>query len=204
MHRIWTLASVLTARRLYTRKRTDQMAIYLTFDDGPDPEHTMPLLGLLEAHGAKGTFFLQGQRVEQHGEIVPEIVRGGHTLGNHSYSHARFTDLGRDGQLAEISRTDRLLSAYDGNEKHVFRPPYGKLRLNTLLMCMYRRQDIAMWTHDSLDFRLQYSQLVDRMTGLNIRSGDIILFHDDGHAAVAALQRLLPAWRNAGFRFAAL
>lgn len=196
--------SVLTARRLYTRARTHQNEIHLTFDDGPDPQNTRPLLALLNAHDARATFFLQGQRVEAHGEIVAEIVAGGHTLGNHSYSHANFTTLGRDGQLAEVSRTDALLSRFDGKEKHLFRPPYGKLRLNTLAMCMSRRQDIAMWTHDSFDFKLDESLVVERMRVLPVRSGDIILFHDDGRTAIDALEQLLPIWRDAGFRFSAL
>ena len=180
------------------------MEIYLTFDDGPDPQHTRPLLALLDAHKAKGTFFLQGQQVEEHGDIVADIVKGGHTLGNHSYSHANFTSLDWDGQLDEISRTDNLLSRHDGNEIHVFRPPYGKLRLNTLAMCLHRRQDIAMWTHDSFDFKLDESHVVERMKDMPVRSGDILLFHDDGHAAIGALEQLLPTWQQAGFRFAAL
>ena len=60
-------------------------AVALTFDDGPDPGFTPPILDLLKAHGATASFFLIGDRIDQHPAVVERIVAEGHTLGNHSW-----------------------------------------------------------------------------------------------------------------------
>src|SRR5712664_3224327 len=59
----------------------------MTFDDGPHPENTPRILDLLDAHGARATFFLQGSMVDRHPHIARQIVRRGHQIGNHGYAH---------------------------------------------------------------------------------------------------------------------
>jgi peptidoglycan/xylan/chitin deacetylase (PgdA/CDA1 family) len=204
MHPIWNLVSILTARRIYTRARTHSRKIYLTFDDGPDPDYTPRIAKLLAKYRAQATFFLQGASAERHGDIVSDLVAGGHTLGNHSYSHTSFKVIGEEKQVEEIDRTDALLRNYDGHDRHVFRPPYGHLNIKTIALCIRRRQPVALWTHDSFDYRLTAAEIVERMTDLPLRSGDIILFHDDGMPALDALERLLPQWRDSGFEFGVL
>jgi peptidoglycan/xylan/chitin deacetylase (PgdA/CDA1 family) len=188
---------------VYTRVPASN-AVFLTFDDGPDPNHTPRILELLERHGVRATFFLQGDRVESHGNIVRDVVAGGHTLGNHSYSHPSFAKITLQRQAEEIDRTNGLLSSFDGWKRHVFRPPYGHLSAATLALCALRWQRVALWTHDSFDYRLDADAIVERFATLSVRAGDILLFHDDGAAGVAALDRLLPRWRGAGLEFAAI
>ena len=199
MHPIWTLIPALTAWRVYTRVRTRSKSIYLTFDDGPDPEYTPPLLDLLARHDAKATFFLRGDNAERHAALTRRLVSGGHALANHSYSHPSFDKLTWRGQIEEIERTDRLLRDFDGRERHIFRPPYGRLTLWSLAFCLLRRHRVAMWTHDSLDFRLDADAIVQRLRELRVGSGDILLFHDDGAAGIRALEQVLPVWRAAGY-----
>jgi len=204
MHPIWAIVSLLSARGLFTRMPADDKTIYLTFDDGPDATHTLRVLDLLDAHHALATFFLQGRRVEKHRQIASEIVRRGHSLGNHSYSHASFTKIGVKQQYHEISRTDEILEQIDGRQRHLLRPPHGRLNPFTALVCATRRQRIALWTHDSLDHRLGADEVVEQLESLDMRSGDILLFHDDGAAGISALGRMLPVWREAGFVFSKL
>lgn len=204
MHPIWGLVSVLTAWGIYTRAAQASRALYLTFDDGPNPEHTPGVLGLLERYNARATFFLTGKAMEANGELVKEMVARGHAIGNHSYSHPAFTRISLKRQVEEIERTNELLQRFDGRPRHVFRPPYGKMRLPTIALCLFRRQSVALWTHDSLDFKLGAKALVDRFGDLSLRGGDILLFHDDKPAASAALEELLPRWRDDGFEFATL
>jgi peptidoglycan/xylan/chitin deacetylase (PgdA/CDA1 family) len=201
MHPIWYLVSGLTVSQVYTRVMTRSNSIYLTFDDGPDAEHTPRVLDLLALHGAKATFFLRGDNAERNAELARRLVKSGHALGNHSYSHPSFGQLAWRRQVEEIERTDRLLESFDGRKKHAFRPPYGKLTLQTLALCLWRRQRVALWTHDSLDFRLDTQAIVQRLQELRVRGGDIVLFHDDGVPGIAALEQVLPVWRAAGFEF---
>ncbi len=204
MHPIWGLVAGLTVWQVYTRVRRQSKSIYLTFDDGPDAQYTPRVLELLAANDAKGTFFLRGDNAERNADLARQLVSGGHALGNHSFSHPSFDQLSWSEQAEEIERTDRLLQEFDGRKKHVFRPPYGRLTMSTLLLCLFRRQRVALWTHDSLDFRLETSAIVQRLQDLRVRSGDILLFHDDGAAGIDALEQMLPVWRDAGFRFAPL
>src|SRR5690349_5300060 len=66
-------------------------ALYLTFDDGPDPAFTPRLLDLLAANDARASFFLLGEEVERHPRIVERMVADGHLVGNHSWNHPNFT-----------------------------------------------------------------------------------------------------------------
>jgi len=204
MHRIWDIVSILTGRQLYTRAQASSNAIYLTFDDGPDPEHTPKLLDTLARHEIRATFFLQGDRIERDGNIVSDLVLRGHALGNHSYSHVAFSDISIKQQIQELDCTDALLQGFDGRRRHVFRPPYGRLNMRTIILCMRRGQPIALWTHDSLDYRSDAASVTARLQSVKLRAGDILLFHDDGGAATAALEKLLPEWRGAGLEFGTL
>ena len=204
MNRIWGLISKLTAGRVYTRRAVDATAVYLTFDDGPHPEHTPRLLRLLARHDAHATFFLLGDRATRHQELVKTIVAAGHSLGNHSYTHPSFIDISMRRQLEEINRTERILEQLDGRCRHPFRPPSGRPTLGTIVLCLLRSHPMALWTHDSCDFALESGEVVEKLSGEQIAPGDILLFHDDGATGLDALEILLPHWRNKGLRFAAL
>lgn len=184
---------------------TDERALYLTFDDGPHAEHTAPLLDLLAAHGAKASFFLIGQQIELHPELVRRIVDEGHTVGNHSYSHPRFETLSLDQQFAEIERTDALLAAIDGQPRHGFRPPRGVLSLPMLARCVRERRKILYWSYDSLDYsRRPVPELLQAIEGSPVRAGEIILMHDDSHHSLELLAQLIPKWVAEGFVLRAL
>jgi peptidoglycan/xylan/chitin deacetylase (PgdA/CDA1 family) len=177
----------------------------LSFDDGPHPEHTPRLLDLLAAHGAHASFFVVGQRAESHPALVERIVAEGHLLGNHSWSHTRFGESSLREQVAEIARTDALLSAFDHRAHHRVRPPQGFLSLSLLLHFVRVRRGIAYWSYDSLDYRRQSTaELVSRLRSQPPRAGDIVLMHDDNALALDALGTLLPQWRADGHEFHAL
>lgn len=173
--------------------------VYLSFDDGPHPEHTPALLDLLDAQGARASFFLIGRKVERYPGLVKRIVDGGHALGNHSYNHASFDRLSLREQLLEIERTDRLLAAFDGQPRHGFRPPRGKLSLSLMLHFARHRRSMVYWSYDSRDYRSPAAgELVRQLRDAPPVAGDIILLHDDDDCARAALDIVLPAWKADG------
>ena len=180
-------------------------SLYLTFDDGPHPEHTAPLLDLLAQHGAKASFFLIGQQIERHPELVRRIHAEGHALGNHSYSHPRFETLSLDEQFAEIARTDALLSATTGDTRHGFRPPRGVLSLAMIARCIRERRPILYWSYDSLDYsRRPAAELLDTIGANAVRPGEIILMHDDSRLSLELLTELIPRWKAEGYQLRAL
>jgi peptidoglycan/xylan/chitin deacetylase (PgdA/CDA1 family) len=178
---------------------------YLTFDDGPDPAYTPPLLDLLAAHGVQASFFLIGEKVERHPELVRRIVAEGHMLGNHSYSHWEFRNMTLRKQLSEVHRTDALLSAFDQRPHHRVRTPRGYLAAPLLLYFASHRRSFVHWSYDSLDYQPQpVEELVARLRQQPPASGDIVLMHDDSTKACTALRTLLPEWLASGHHFHAL
>lgn len=182
-----------------------ERCLHLTFDDGPNAQHTPRLLDLLASHGAKATFFLLGEQVEKHPGIVERLVAEGHQLGNHSYDHPRFTRIPRAEQMAQIERTEQLLTRFDGKVRHRFRPPSGRFPLSLLAHYALRRDGMAYWSYDSLDYQQRpASELVEVMRTHPPRAGDILLMHDDSDATIDALAVLLPEWSALGFAFSTL
>lgn len=174
-------------------------SLYLTFDDGPHPEHTPPLLDLLDAYQAKATFYLIGNQAEMYPDLVRRIANAGHRLGNHSYTHPEFEKLPLAAQLREIERTDALLKVADGHDLHPFRTPRGVLPPRLLWHFMRHGRSVSYWTYDSMDYsRRPVAELLESMRRHPVRPGDIVLMHDDSTIALEMLQILLPAWKSQG------
>lgn len=187
---------------LSTRGPVAPKRLYLTFDDGPHPAHTAPLLDLLAEHGVKATFFLVGAYVEGNDALVQRMVDEGHALGNHSFSHPRFRALARTSQMDEVARTDSILERFDGQPRHSFRPPYGSLSLSMVANFLRSRRQITYWSYDSLDYTGRPAdELVAILERSPPTSGDIILMHDDATISREILQVMLPAWKRQGYSF---
>ena len=199
------LLGLLPERLVLVRGPREPGALYLTFDDGPHPEHTPRLLDLLARHAARASFLLLGQRVERHPALVERIVAEGHALGNHSYSHPMFHRLGLRQQLEEVERTDRLLADFDGVGRYRFRPPRGSVSPSLLLAFARRGRGIAYWSYDSLDYQSRPpEELAARLARRPPADGDIVLMHDDSGCSAQILERMLPAWRATGRQLKAL
>jgi peptidoglycan/xylan/chitin deacetylase (PgdA/CDA1 family) len=161
-------------------------AIAITIDDGPDPEITPRVLTLLEAHGAKATFFCIGERVARHPALAREIVQCGHAIENHSQRHLhRFSLLGPRALAGEIGRAQQTIAAATGEIAQFFRAPAG-LR-NLFLEPVLARANLRLvsWTRRGFD---TVSGSATRVLGKLTRQlddGDILLLHD-GHAARTA------------------
>lgn len=174
--------------------------IFLTFDDGPHPEHTPQLLQVLDHYGARATFFMLGSALERHTEVAARVHAAGHRLANHSTTHAWFHRLSWRQQRAEIAHTGALLRTVDARERHWFRPPHGRVSGAVLAAALLRRVPTALWTTDSLDYRLDATGVIAHLRTRGVHGGDILLFHDDAPVAALALQVLLPEWRARGLR----
>ncbi len=180
-------------------------ALYLTFDDGPNPAHTPALLDLLKAHDVRATFFLIGRLAEREPDLVARIVAEGHRLGNHSYSHPRFPRLSLAEKMQEIDRADQILGRFDGKPHHGVRPPSGAFSPALALHLASRRRRLMYWSYDSLDYQHRPPpELVKGMRARPPRAGEVILMHDDSDCCIRMLETLVPEWRDNGFAFAAL
>ena len=164
---------VLTQLPIATRE------VWLTIDDGPSDD-TLAILDLLDAHGAKATFFLVGERAAQRPELVRELLRRGHDVGNHSFSHpARtFWALGPARMRREIADTQRTLADIAGGPPRWFRAVVGMC--NPFAQAPLRANALTRvaWSARGFDgVAADPAQVVARIEK-NLRPGAIVLLHE--------------------------
>jgi peptidoglycan/xylan/chitin deacetylase (PgdA/CDA1 family) len=187
---------------------TNQKAVALTFDDGPSPVYTPQIMALFKKSQAHGTFFVMGHRVEQHPALVERLIKAGHEVGNHSFSHPRFTKIAQTSREQELERTAVDLDLLGCPQaRRLFRPPYSAYddRLKTYLAHTHRR--LVLWSIDSGDWRGLAAPAIIKNVLSRVRNGSIIIFHDndenaraDRHPTLEALSIILPALKTAGYR----
>jgi peptidoglycan/xylan/chitin deacetylase (PgdA/CDA1 family) len=176
--------------------------IALTFDDGPDPQVTPQLLNLLDAAGAKASFFVIGARAAQHPQLIREIAARGHTIGNHTWSHSYLFFFFFPRRLkAEIARVQQLVGELTGVAPKYFRAPAG-IR-SPLLQPVLGRVGLTLtsWSrrgYDAVDRRAD--RVLERLEP-GLTPGGILLLHDgDNEALLESMPRLLERIREAGLR----
>src|SRR5678810_671717 len=99
--------------------------IAMTFDDGPSATLTPKLLDILAAHNIKATFFVLGEMVAEHPEILARAAREGHEIASHSWSHPNLAKMSQEGVRSQLQRTDDEIKTAAGKRPTLFRPPYG-------------------------------------------------------------------------------
>jgi peptidoglycan-N-acetylglucosamine deacetylase len=176
---------------------------HLTFDDGPHPKHTPALLDWLKANKIRATFFVLGSNVQRYPELARRIVQEGHSIGNHSWSHANFGRLSDTKARGEIRRTHDAIVKACGRAPTAFRPPYGIL--NQRQRAWIQREfgyRVVLWDIDTEDWKLgSTSAIAGRITqGLRSDRANVILAHDIHPRILPVLQMLLPRLRADGFK----
>src|SRR5205807_7171098 len=109
----------------FSSVHVDGPYIAMTFDDGPSATLTPKLLDLLAAHHIKATFFVIGENVAEHPEIVARAAREGHEIGNHSWSHPNFGKMSDESIRRQLQQTDDAIKSATGRRPTLMRPPYG-------------------------------------------------------------------------------
>ena len=157
--------------------------VALTIDDGPDPEVTPRVLDLLDAAGAKASFFCIGWRARENPALCREIVARGHRIENHGDAHSKLFSLFGPGRMqADIAAAQATLSELSGQAPRFFRATAG-LRNPFLDPVLARLDlDLAAWMRRAYDTRCGDPDTVHARLTQNLAAGDILLLHD-GHAA---------------------
>ena len=204
-------ASYPSAYVIERRGRGAGKQVVLTFDDGPDPRFTPRILDVLRDKGVKAVFFVIGLNADLHPGLLERIVREGHEIGNHSFTHPDSSAITRQQFRLELNATERLFEARLGRRSLLFRPPYA--------------EDVEPETPDQVDPLVVTSSRGYYTIGIGIDPGDwrnpgvdqivectldqarngaghVVLLHDSGgdrSQTVAALPRLIDGLRADGF-----
>jgi peptidoglycan-N-acetylglucosamine deacetylase len=187
------------------RVQTETPIVALTFDDGPDPAYTPTVLELLATENAHATFFVIGERVVEHPDLVADIVRSRNELANHTWSHPRLASLSQQSAIADINRGASALENFPAAP--LLRAPYGEISPDTLATVRQQGFTPVHWSVP-LDHFLSESSPDDAAVAIAaaVSPGDIILAHDahdggiDRDDAIATLGELLPLLRSEGYQ----
>lgn len=178
------------------RVKTNDRVLYLTFDDGPDPLSTPPLLDILKRNDVRAVFFCNGEKAEKHSELIKMINESGHIIGNHTYSHF---DGWRTGSQVYINN---VLRASPFTSGRLFRPPYGHLKLNQY---KYLKKDfrIIFWDIMPYDFDAEFgAENSLKVLKDKIRPGSVIVLHDKPTSiAIQFLQEFIVYSKQTGYEF---
>ena len=182
---------------------TGSKAVALTFDDGPDPANTPQILKLLAKNHVHATFCLVGRNVQKHPEIVRQIVAGGHTLCNHTWSHN--LKLGKQPAAkirADLARTSAAIhTAAPGAKVKYFRAPGGNFTPGVVAIAkslgmtsLYWRVDPRDWEHPEGESNAQHKAQVIARVESHTHSGAIVLSHDYAQPETISAYRTLIPW----------
>ena len=184
--------------------------VWLTIDDGPDPDDTPRLLDLLDAASTRATFFVRGDRARAHPRLIAEILRRGHTLGNHTFSHpqATFWAAGPRRASREIGGCNDALREITGRAPCLFRAPVGHVNPFVGPAAAAHGLRLVGWSargFDGVSRRAEPRAVVERILH-GLRPGGVVLLHEGrrGPAGervnVQAMEFLLSALADRGWR----
>jgi len=187
--------------KLTWRKNPSEKVIYLTFDDGPVPEVTPLVLDLLDKYNLKATFFCVGENVQKNPETYSEVIRRGHKIGNHTFTHLK----GSSASIFEY--VENVKKAAEIIDSKLFRPPYGRItyRQRKALRVDY---EIIMWDLITHDYNRKFTpETIMENVKRYSRNGSIVVFHDSIKAKdnmMTVLPLAIEYWKSEGYEFGVL
>ena len=170
--------------------------VALIFDDGPRRGTTERLLDGLKERGAKATFFLIGQQIEDNAALVARMAEEGHQIGNHTWSHQRLDGILPDEAAQEVARTEAALEALLGGGEYWLRPPYGQVAEGVELGV-----PMVKWCVDPRDWESRDAEKVTRAILDCVEPNSIILLHDIYSTSVDAALRVVDRLQEEGYWF---
>jgi peptidoglycan/xylan/chitin deacetylase (PgdA/CDA1 family) len=198
-----TVLALSLPRRLFlVRGPAANGAVCLTFDDGPHPDYTPPLLDVLNQEAVRATFFVIGERAERYPALVRRMAAEGHLIGHHSFTHSEPGRTSARQLLDEVGRTQELLTALVGGPSPWFRPPKGKVTAGKLWRLWRAGQRVVLWNVDPKDYACRSAEEVRAWFARRpLAGGDVVLLHDSHPHAAGVLPQLIEATRRRGLEF---
>ncbi len=176
--------------------------IAMTFDDGPSATLTPKLLDLLAAHHIKATFFVIGENVAEHPEIVARAAREGHEIANHSWSHPNFGKMSDESVRRQLQQTDDAIKNATGKRPTLLRPPYGSITAREKRWIHDEfGYGIILWDVDPYDWKRPGPAVVRARILKETRPGSIVLSHDIHPGTIEAMPSTFDELEAKGFKF---
>ncbi|WP_046175961.1 polysaccharide deacetylase family protein [Domibacillus indicus] len=181
---------------LINEVKTSKKAIAITFDDGPNPVYTPQVLEIFSEHGSKATFFMIGEQINAHPDMARRAAEQGHEIGNHTYSHAKLSELNRQDCVKEIARNEVITEKITGQKPVVFRPPYLDYSEETESVIQEKGYPmIGALNLGARDWEQPGADFIFNETVKWAGNGSILIFHDgygDRSQTIEAVRKLVP------------
>lgn len=171
--------------------------VALTFDDGPS-KYTSDILKILKDNDACATFFVIGNKVSFYSDVLRDMLTFGNEIGNHSYDHKYLKRLSESEFKAEIDKTQEEIKKVTGFTPTLFRPTYGGY---SNILKSYTDLTFVLWDVDSRDWSVKNSKKVFSNVVSSVKSGSIVLMHDNHVYAVQALEDIIRDLKDKGYKF---
>ncbi|HEY5757977.1 MAG TPA: polysaccharide deacetylase family protein [Steroidobacter sp.] len=168
--------------------------VYLTFDDGPDPEWTPRVLDALEQAKVKATFFAVGQQAQRLPDLVRRVHDAGHAVGNHTFSHRHPWFMSQQSARAQVRDGANAISDVLGVAPRFYRPPHGRKRACMSDEAQRCGEQIVLWDVSAVDWGpLGVVDSIEKRLNA-VKGGDIVLMHDgqNKHNRPDQLLQILP------------
>lgn len=190
----------------YFMKATHRLSsdrVLLTFDDGPNDQTTPSILDALKEQNVAAVFFVIGNNVAKHPEILQRIIDEGHVIGNHTFSHPPlFAMLSTTKVSEDIKRCSGVLAERTGIKTTLFRPPIGYTNPNIARAVKELNLRPIGWSLRSFDTVLKGAVALRKRLLKSIRPGMIVLLHDSLPQTAEMLPELLTSLKEKGITFA--
>jgi peptidoglycan/xylan/chitin deacetylase (PgdA/CDA1 family) len=177
----------------YTWKiETEEKFLYLSFDDGPDPEVTPFVIDTLAKFDAKAIFFCVGENLRKFPHIKNQLLENGHLIGNHTQHHLKGWSTSNELYFNNIQECEKYIGESSGTK--FFRPPYGRIRSSQGTWLLKNGYRCIMWdilTYD-YDAHLNVQHAIKQLSKKS-RNGSIVVFHDS-KKAYTQMKQLLPTY----------
>ncbi len=178
---------------------TEEKKIALSFDVAWGESNIRDTLDTLNDNEVKSTFFLVGSWIDDNKDLVEEISKKGHEIGNHSNTHANMKELSEDDLISELETASDKIKDITGEKPEIYRPPFGAVDEKSLKLCETLGYKVVKWDVDSLDWKeIGPNHVIDKVLK-DIEPGSIVLFHGNVSGANQYLEIIIKELRSRGY-----
>ncbi|WP_273853999.1 polysaccharide deacetylase family sporulation protein PdaB [Guptibacillus spartinae] len=184
--------------------KSDDKRLALTFDISWGETKAVPILDELKQNNVKASFFISGAWAERHPEIVEQITKDGHEIGNLGYRYENYTNMKDEEIKKDIIRSSEAIKKVTDEEPQLLRPPNGNFDKRVLLLSDKFNYTVIHWSLDSEDWRNPGVENIVQNVMKEIDPGDIVLMHasDSAKQTAEALPEMIAALKKKGYSFA--
>jgi peptidoglycan/xylan/chitin deacetylase (PgdA/CDA1 family) len=171
--------------------------VALTFDDGPDGDATPAVLDALASIGVHATFFMLGEQLMRHQDIGRELVRRGHEVALHGFSHDHHEELSPQQARDDLARGLGAVEAATGRRPRFYRPPYGRFSEHSYAACSRLELQPVYWSAWGADWEPIPASRIAELCARDLADGAIVVLHDspryaDRDSALPTAEALAP------------